>query len=112
MRSEQGGSTSSPSSSTARTQVRWLSPTWSTTTRAGLDRQQLGKATLEADRDVAEADRAVAAVEQGSRDDADGVREVDDPGLGPPAPRTLSAISSTTGTVRIAFAKPPAPVVS
>ena len=26
--------------------------------------------------------------------------------------RTRSAISSTTGTVRIAFAKPPAPVVS
>ena len=31
---------------------------------------------------------------------------------GAPTSRTRSAISSTTGTVRIAFAKPPAPVVS
>src|SRR5262249_2819422 len=37
---------------------------------------------LEADRDVAEADGAVAAVEEGAGDDADGVREVDDPRAG------------------------------
>ena len=34
---------------------------------------------LEADRDVAEADRPMARVEQRARDDADRVREVDDP---------------------------------
>ena len=37
---------------------------------------------LEPDRDVAEADRAMAGVEQRARDDADRVREVDDPCAG------------------------------
>ena len=37
---------------------------------------------LETDRDVAEADRAMAVVEQRARDDADRVREVDDPRVG------------------------------
>ena len=51
-------------------------------------------------------------VEQRAGDDADRVREVDDPGARRRAARTRSAISSTTGTVRSALAKPPAPVVS
>ena len=68
---------------------------------------------LEADRHVAQPDRAVAGVEQRARDDADRVREVDDPGVrARPARATRSAISSTTGTVRSALANPPAPVVS
>ena len=68
---------------------------------------------LEADRDVAEPDGAVAGVEQRPRDDPDRVREVDDPGaVGARARAPRSAISSTTGTVRSALAKPPAPVVS
>ena len=50
-------------------------------TRAGLDPEPAGEAALESDRDVAEAHGAVAAVEQGARDDAHGVREVDDPGF-------------------------------
>ena len=45
-----------------------------------LDVVELGDPALEADRDVAEADRTMARVEQRARDDADRVREVDDPG--------------------------------
>ena len=79
----------------------------------GLDAEQLREVPLEADRHVAEPDRPVALVEQRPRDDADGVREVDDPGaVGGALARAASAISSTTGTVRSAFASPPAPVVS
>ena len=44
-----------------------------------LDAEHPGDRALEADGDVAEADRAVAGVEQRARDDADRVREVDDP---------------------------------
>jgi hypothetical protein len=47
----------------------------------GFDAQPAGEAPLEADRDVAQPHRAVAAVEQRSCDDADRVREVDDPRL-------------------------------
>ena len=47
-----------------------------------LDAEPAGEAALEADRDVAEADGAVAGVEQRAGDDADRVREVDDPGVG------------------------------
>src|SRR4051812_6479700 len=50
-----------------------------------LDAVRPGPPALEADRDVAEADRAVAVVEQRARDDADGVREVDDPRVRRPA---------------------------
>ena len=45
-------------------------------------RRAAGKLTLEADRDVAQPDGAVAGVEEGASDDADRVREVDDPGPG------------------------------
>ena len=48
----------------------------------GLDPQHARELPLEADRDVAEPDRAVAGVEQRARDDADRVREVDDPRVG------------------------------
>ena len=97
----------------ARTQVRWLRPTWSTSTRSGSTPSSRANAALEADRHVAEPDRAVPGVEQRARDDPDRVREVDDPRVGRRrSSRTRSAISSTTGTVRSALAKPPAPVVS
>ena len=46
-----------------------------------LHAQPAGKAALETDRDVAETDGSVAAVEEGARHDADGVGEVDDPGV-------------------------------
>ena len=46
---------------------------------AGLDAEMLRERALEADRDVAEADRAVAGVEQRPCHDSDRVREVDDP---------------------------------
>ena len=55
----------------------------------------------------------MAGIEQGSGDDAHRVGEIDDPRvIGAPAPCARAAISSTVGTVRIAFANPPAPVVS
>ena len=41
-----------------------------------------GEPALEADRDVAQPDRAVPGVEQGAGDDTDRVGEVDDPGAG------------------------------
>ena len=44
-----------------------------------LDAQPAGPMPLEADRNIAEADRLVAVVEQGARDDSDGIREVHDP---------------------------------
>ena len=47
-----------------------------------LDAEQPREAALEPDRHVAEADGAVPRVEEGARDDADRVREVDDPGVG------------------------------
>ena len=47
-----------------------------------LDAEPGGPAALEADRHVAEPDRAVAVVEERTRDDPDRVREVDDPGVG------------------------------
>ena len=48
---------------------------------ARLDLEQARDQPLDADRDVAEADRAVSGVEKRTRDDPDGVREVDDPGV-------------------------------
>ena len=74
----------------------------------GVDLEQTPDKPLERDRDIAETDGAVAGVEESAGDDADRIREVDDPGpVG-----ACSAISSTTGTVRRALARPPAPVVS
>ena len=68
---------------------------------------------LQPDRHVAQPDRPVTRVEQGLRHHPDRVGEVDDPGVrGRRASPTSSAMSSTTGTVRSALAKPPAPVVS
>ena len=54
----------------------------------------------------------MAGVDQGLGDDAGRVREVEQPGAVGPARGHVSAMSSTTGTVRSALAKPPAPVVS
>ena len=48
----------------------------------GFDPEHAGDRTLEADGDVAQADGAVAGVEERARDDADGIREVDDPRAG------------------------------
>ena len=59
--------------------MRWFSPTWSTSDPLRSDLEQPGDLALDADRDVAQADRAVARVEQRACDDPDGVREVDDP---------------------------------
>ena len=59
--------------------MRWLSPTWSTSTRSGATPSKPRELALKADRDVAEPDRAVAGVEQRAGDDPDRVREVDDP---------------------------------
>ena len=47
-----------------------------------LHTEPAGEAALEADRDVAEADGAMARIEQRAGHDADWVREVHDPGLG------------------------------
>ena len=46
----------------------------------GVDAEQLRELPLKADRDVAEADGAMSAVEQRARDDSHRVREVHDPG--------------------------------
>ena len=72
----------------------------------GRDVEHAREVALEDHRRAAEPDRAVSLVEQRLRDDADRVREVDDPRVGREA-RTRSAMSSTTGTVRSALASPP-----
>ena len=43
---------------------QWLSPTWSTTTRPGSTPSTRGEQALKPDRDIAEADRPMALVEQ------------------------------------------------
>ena len=109
------GRTFSPSGPPRRTpvsQVRWLRPTWSRCTSAGVDPEQRGELPLEADRHVAQSDGLVTGLEQRARHDADRVGEVDDPGVRVGVRRTRSAMSRTTGTVRSALARPPAPVVS
>jgi hypothetical protein len=47
----------------------------------GVDVEHVRKGPLEPDRDIAQADRAVAGVEERSRDDSDRIGEVDDPGV-------------------------------
>ena len=64
---------------TPRIQVRWLSPTWSTTTLGRRDAEQGRELALEPDRDVAETDRPMAGIEQRPGHDADRIGEVDDP---------------------------------
>ena len=80
------GSRSSPSTRTARSQVRWLSPTWSSDTDSGATPSSDGEVPLQPDRHVAQPDRAVPGVEQRPGDDADRVGEVDEPRArrGPP----------------------------
>ena len=63
----------------ARTHVRWLRPDLVDRDTRRLDLEHRGDSPLEADRDVAEPDRAMTLVEQRPGDDADRVREVDDP---------------------------------
>ena len=69
-----------PSSQTRRTQVRWLSPTWSTTTRVRLDAEQRANCRWKPIATLQRPIGAVARVEQRARDDPDRIREVDDPG--------------------------------
>ena len=107
------GRTSSPSSAHRPHPGQVVEPDLVDDDALRLDAEQARERALEADRDVAEADGAMAGVEQRARDDPDRVREVDDPGaVGGALARRCSAIPSTTGTVRNAFASPPAPVVS
>ena len=54
----------------------------------------------------------MTGIEERPRDDPDRIREIEIQAPGAAPARTRSAIPSTTGTVRIALAKPPAPVVS
>ena len=79
------GSTSTRPSEPAtapRIQVRWLSPTWSSAPAAAATPSVCGERALEADRDVAQPDRAVTGVQQRPGHDADRVGEVDDPRVG------------------------------
>ena len=105
------GSRSLPATSTARSQVRWFSPTWSRLTASGgTPRARRTGAGTRWPRCTARP--RVPGVEQGAGDDAHRVGEVDDPGPRPARRRARSAIRSTRGTVRSALASPPAPVVS
>ena len=98
--------------STARTQVRWLRPTWSTATRSGATPSSRAN----------ERWKPIATLQSPTaRWPASSSARVTIPtgfvkstihAPSAASSRTRSAISSTTGTVRIAFAKPPAPVVS
>ena len=83
------GSRSTPSTRTARSQLRWFRPTCSRSTRSGADAEALGQPPLQGDRHVAQAERPMAVVEERLGHDPDRVREVDDPGArrAPGAPR-------------------------
>ena len=106
------GSRSSPSTRTARSQVRWFRPTWSRATRSGATSSSAANwrwkpmATLHSPTVRWPASsRARVTIPTGlvkSTIQADGSARR----------RARSAISSTTGTVRSALARPPAPVVS
>ena len=77
------------------------------------DAETGGQPPLEGDRDVAQAERPMAVVDERLGDDADRVREVDDPGvLARRDGRSARRGRGRRGTVRSALAKPPAPVVS
>ena len=103
---------SSPSTSTDRIHVRWLSPTCPTATRSGSIRS---RCAIHRWKPIATLHRPHARWPWSSS-----ARVTMPTGFvkstihAPGAARscTRSAISSITGTVRIAFAKPPAPVVS
>jgi hypothetical protein len=58
----------------------------------GGDPQHSGELPLESDRHVAQSDRLVAGLEQGAGDDADGVGEVDDPGVRVGTPYALGDV--------------------
>ena len=53
------------------------------------DVQELGEPALKADGDVAQADCLVFGLEKCTGDDADGVGEVDDPGVGVDGPHLI-----------------------
>jgi hypothetical protein len=78
----------------------------------GIRVEHPGEAALESDRHVAQADRAMALLEQCAGHDSDRVREVDDPGAGLRMPAHGLGDLEHTGTVRSALASPPGPVVS
>ena len=105
-------STSRPSRYTARIQVRWLRPTWSTSTRPG---------STPIDAAIARWKPIATLQSPTARWPASSSARVTIPTgfvkstiQAPPAARSRarSAMSSTTGTVRSALARPPAPVVS
>ena len=77
--SSSSGSTSRPPTCTARIQVRWLSPTWSTDTCSGSTPRWRANERWKPIATLQRPDRTVTGVEQRARDDADRVREVDDP---------------------------------
>ena len=103
---------SSPSTMTARSQVRWFSPTWSRVTRSGstpnrsASRRWSEIATLQSPTARWPSSRSACVTSP--------VGLVKSTNHAPGAPRRAvsSASSRTTGTVRSAFANPPAPVVS
>ena len=106
------GSTSRPPTRTRRTQVRWLSPTWSTITLSGAISRR--RATWRCT-PIATLQRPIArcpASRSARVTIPTGFVKSTIHASGRASERTRSAISSTTGTVRIAFANPPAPVVS
>ena len=89
-----------------------MSPTWSTTTRAGSTPSSAAQRRWKL---IATLQSPTARCPASSRARVTmptGFVKSTIQASGPASSRTRSAISSTTGTVRIAFAKPPAPVVS
>ena len=106
------GSRSTPSTSTFRSHVRWFSPTCSSCTRSGstpngaANRRWKPIATLQSPSARWPSSSSACVTRP--------VGFVKSTNHAPGAPRSAvsSASSSTTGTVRSAFANPPAPVVS
>ena len=111
-RSRSSGSRSTPSTRTARSQLRWLRPTCSSSTRSGATPKWRAKrrwnpiATLQRPRARCPSSRSACVTIP------TGLVKLTSQAPGFARRAASSAISSTTGTVRRALANPPGPVVS
>ena len=106
------GSLSCPSTSTRRVQERWFRPTCSGCTRSGSTSKRFATSRC---RPMGTLQRPTARWPWSSRACVTrpaGLVEVDEPRAGVASRSMSRAIESTTGIVRKALAKPPAPCVS
>ena len=103
---------STPSSQTARTHERWLSPTWSASTRSGSTPSSSAAVRWTLMFTLHSPTARCPSSSSARVTIPTGFVKSTIHASGAATSRARSAIASTTGTVRRAFANPPAPVVS